>query len=165
MVLGGRGLGAYFYTQYARPWDLPLYQQKPLIIATGPLTGTSAPTSGRATMTARSPLTKTIFTSNSGGLFGARLKFTGYDAVIILGKSAKPIYISINEKEIKIEDAASLWGKSTTDTTQKLKEQYTKTASVLSIGQPVKMGFFARVIADGPEFRRGVWEQSGVLKI
>ena len=156
--LGGRGLGAYFYTQYARPWDLPpLSAENPLIIATGPLTGTSAPTSGRATMTARSPLTKTIFTSNSGGLFGARLKFTGYDAVIILGKSAKPIYISINEKEIKIEDAASLWGKSTTDTTQKLKEQYTKTASVLSIGPAGENGvLFASVIADGARgFGRG----------
>ena len=156
--LGGRGLGTYLYTQYARPWDIPpLSAGNPLIIATGPLTGTSAPTSGRATMTARSPLTDTIFTSNTGGLFGAKLKFTGYDAVIILGRSAEPIYIFIDEVEIKIETAAFLWGENTVKTTQKLKEKHTKTSSILSIGPAGENGvLFASVIADGSRgFGRG----------
>jgi aldehyde:ferredoxin oxidoreductase len=156
--LGGRGLGVYLYTQYARPIDSqPLSEANPIIISTGPLTGTAAPTAGRAAMTSRSPLTKTIFTSNSGGAFGALLKFTGYDAIVILGKSEKPLYIYISDKEIRLENAAALWGKSTTETTEKLKSKYSKTSSVISIGQAgEKQVLYASVISDGARgFGRG----------
>lgn len=156
--LGGRGLGVYLYTQYARPWDIdPLSEKNPLIIATGPSTGTLTPSSGRATMTSRSPLTETIFTSNSWGAFGTRFKFTGYDAIVITGRSAKPVYIYISDKEIKIEDATLLWSKSTVGTTENLKTQYAKTASVLSIGLAGENGvLYASVIADGARgFGRG----------
>jgi aldehyde:ferredoxin oxidoreductase len=156
--LGGRGLGVYLYTQYARPIDSqPLSEANPIIISTGPLTGTAVPTAGRAAMTSRSPLTKTIFTSNSGGAFGALLKFTGYDAIVILGKSEKPLYIYINDKEVRLENAAALWGKNTTETTEKLKSKYSKTSSVISIGQAgEKQVLYASVISDGARgFGRG----------
>ena len=156
--LGGRGLGVCLYTQYARPIDNPpLSEGNPIIIATGPLTGTPAPTAGRAAMTSRSPLTKTIFTSNSGGTFGALLKFTGYDAIVILGKSEKPLYIYISDKEIKLENAVALWGKDTTETTEKLRRKYSKRSSVISIGPAGENQIlFAGVITDGARgFGRG----------
>ncbi len=156
--LGGRGLGVYLYTQYAQPWDNnPLSEKNPIIISNGPLTGTSAPTAGRAVMTSRSPLTGTIFTSNSGGIFGALLKFTGYDAVIILGKSEQPIVIYLSDKEIEMLDATNLWGKGTTEVTEQIKAIYSKASSVLSIGKAGENGvLFASVITDGARgFGRG----------
>ncbi|HPK86789.1 MAG TPA: aldehyde ferredoxin oxidoreductase N-terminal domain-containing protein, partial [Atribacterota bacterium] len=91
------------------------------------------------------------------GAFGARFKFTGYDAIVIKGRSAKPVYVYINDKEIKIEDATLLWCKSTVDTTENLKTQYAKTASVLSIGPAGENGvLYASVVADGARgFGRG----------
>ncbi len=167
--LGGRGLGVYLYTQYARPLNgCALSEGNPIIITTGPLTGTSAPTAGRAAMTSRSPLTGTIFTSSSGGIFGASLKFTGYDAAVIIGKSEKPVYIYISDNEIGIEDAAALWGKNTVETTQKLKEKYSEKSSIISIGPAGESQvLFASVITDGVRgFGRGglgaVWGYKNV---
>lgn len=156
--LGGRGLGVYLYTRYAQPYNCePFSEENPIIICTGPLTGTLAPTAGRATMTSRSPLTRTIFTSNSGGIFGALFKFTGYDAVVILGKSEQPIIIYINDRETKIENAKTLWGNNTCQTTQKIKAQFSKASSVLSIGPAGENRvLFASVITDGARgFGRG----------
>lgn len=167
--LGGRGLGVYLYTQYARPLNgCALSEGNPIIITTGPLTGTSAPTAGRAAMTSRSPLTGTIFTSSSGGIFGASLKFTGYDAAVIIGKSEKPVYIYISDNEVGIEDAAVLWGKNTVETTQKLKEKYSEKSSIISIGPAGESQvLFASVITDGVRgFGRGglgaVWGYKNV---
>lgn len=156
--LGGRGLGVYLYTQYASPLNgCALSEGNPIIITTGPLTGTSTPTAGRASMTSRSPLTGTIFTSNSGGIFGASLKFTGYDALVIIGKSEKPVYIYISDNEMGIEDAIALWGKNTIETTQKLKEKYSERSSIISIGPAGEnQVLFSSVITDGARgFGRG----------
>lgn len=149
--IGGRGLGVYLYTKYARPLEVdPLSAGNPIIIATGPLTGCKVPAAGWASMTSRSPLTRTIFTSNSGGVFGALLKFTGYDAIIISGRSDKPVYIYLNEKEIRIEDALPLWGKNTQEVSNSLKKKYSSQSSVASIGQAgERQVLFASVITDG----------------
>ena len=66
--LGGRGLGVYLYSEYAKEYRRdPMSEDNPIVISTGPLTGTPAPTAGRVSLTTRSPLTNTIFSSNSGG--------------------------------------------------------------------------------------------------
>ncbi|HNR64997.1 MAG TPA: aldehyde ferredoxin oxidoreductase family protein, partial [Atribacterota bacterium] len=151
-------LGVYLYTQYASPLNgYALSEGNPIIITTGPLTGTPVPTAGRAAMTSRSPLTGTIFTSSSGGISGASLKFTGYDALVIIGKSEKPVYIYISDNEIGIEDATALWGKNTIETTQNLKEKYSGYSSIISIGPAGEnQVLFASVITDGARgFGRG----------
>ena len=61
------------------------------VVATGPLTGTMASTGGRYTVVTKGPLTGAIACSNSGGYFGAELKFAGYDAIIITGRAATPV--------------------------------------------------------------------------
>ena len=67
--IGGRGLGTYLYTKYVPEIDVdPLSEKNPIIIATGPLTGTPASTAGRISSTTRSPLTGTILDSNAGGI-------------------------------------------------------------------------------------------------
>ncbi len=121
--IGGRGLASYYLYKEVDPKVDPLSPENKLIFATGPLTGTAAPTGGRYMVVTKGPLTGTIASSNSGGFFGAELKHAGYDMLIVEGKSDKPVYIYINDDQVEIRDASHLWGKGTHYTTDKLKEE------------------------------------------
>jgi aldehyde:ferredoxin oxidoreductase len=118
--IGGRGLGVKLYYDHIYPNIDPLSIDNILIFATGPLTGTSAPMSGRHVMVSKSPLTGTIFDSSSGGFLGKELKFAGIDALIVKGAAEKPVYISIKNDDIDIHRADQLWGENTRSCTDKL---------------------------------------------
>ncbi|VVB96540.1 Tungsten-containing aldehyde ferredoxin oxidoreductase [uncultured archaeon] len=121
--IGGRGLGVKLYYDLARLDNSPLSPENILIFTTGPLTGTAAPMSGRHVMVSRSPLTGTIFDSSSGGFFGKELKFAGVDALIIKGAAEEPVYISIENDNIGIHPAKSLWGENVRSCTEKLSSK------------------------------------------
>ncbi len=89
--LGERGLGTKYLWENMDPKADPLGPENVLIFATGPLTGTMASTSGRYVVVTKGPLTGAIACSNSGGKFGAELKFAGYDLLIVQGVSAEPV--------------------------------------------------------------------------
>lgn len=108
--IGGRGLGVKLYYDLMTPDIDPLSPENVLIFATGPLTGTHAPLSGRHAMVSKSPLTGTIFDSSSGGFFGKELKFAKIDTLIIKGIADEPVYISIHDGDIDIHPAKNLWG-------------------------------------------------------
>jgi len=72
----------------------------------------------------KGPLTGTIASSNSGGFFGAELKFAGYDMVIVEGKSDKPVYLSIHDEEVQLKDGTQLWGKDVFETTDTLANEF-----------------------------------------
>ncbi|AFK22460.1 aldehyde ferredoxin oxidoreductase [Pyrococcus sp. ST04] len=113
----------------------PFSPENKLIFATGPLTGTSAPTGGRYMVITKSPLTGYIAMANSGGYFGAELKFAGWDAIIIEGKADHPVYLYINEENVEIRDASHVWGKVVSETEAKLKEEVgDKNVQIASIG-------------------------------
>lgn len=133
--LSGRGLaGKMFFDEVAADVDA-LSPENTMYIATGALTGTNAPTSGRFMVVTKSPLNGVISSSNSGGYWGAQLKFAGYDMVILEGKAAKPVYISINDDKVEIKDAANVWGKDVYATTEALKLEFgDDNAKVLTIG-------------------------------
>jgi aldehyde:ferredoxin oxidoreductase len=107
-----------------------------LMIATGPLTGTPAPTSGRIEVGGVAPQSNPEMYSHSGvgGWFGAELKYAGFDAVIIQGKAPSPCYIWINDGKAEIKDAAQLWGLGTYGTQQELKKSHGKNVRSLVIG-------------------------------
>ncbi len=109
--IGGRGLGVKLYYDAIDPNIDPLSPENILIFATGPLTGTLAPLSGRHAMVSKSPLTGTILDSSSGGFFGKELKFAGIDALIIKGAAEEPVYVSIDNEDIDILNAKELWEK------------------------------------------------------
>ncbi|VVB92274.1 Tungsten-containing aldehyde ferredoxin oxidoreductase [uncultured archaeon] len=109
--IGGRGLGVKLYYDNAYPNIDPLSPENLLIFATGPLTGTLAPLSGRHVMVSKSPLTGTMLDSSSGGFFGKELKFAGIDAIIIKGAAEEPVYASIENGDFEILSAKKLWGK------------------------------------------------------
>ena len=95
----------------------------------------------------KSPLSGTIASSNSGGTWGARLKYAGYDGVIVEGKSDKPVYIKIDEDKVEIKDASHLWGKTVSVTTDILKED--KKTNILTIGPAgEKMSKIAGIMND-----------------
>ncbi|VVB52237.1 Tungsten-containing aldehyde ferredoxin oxidoreductase [uncultured archaeon] len=118
--IGGRGLGVKLYSDMILPNIDPLSPENILIFTTGPLTGTRTPLSGRHVMVSKSPLTGTIFDSSSGGFFGKELKFAGLDALIIKGVSDEPVYISIQDNDIRINNAIDLWGKNVRQCTDQL---------------------------------------------
>ena len=108
--LGGRGLGVGWLTEREPFPEDPLGEEAPLIFVSGALNGSSAPTSGRFSVTCRSPLTGTIVSANSGGFFGPALKRSGFDMVVVRGKSPKPVWLNIQEGEASLHEASDLWG-------------------------------------------------------
>lgn len=131
--LGGKGLGARILLDELEPDADPLGPENPLIFATGPLTGTRAPTSGRFCVVTKSPATGLFLDSQIGGYFGAEMKFAGYDIIIVTGKSEKPVYLWINNNQVIIENASELTGRSIFEAEKTLKERHSG-AKVGSIG-------------------------------
>lgn len=132
--LGGRGLGTKMLIDEIDPKIDALSSENKFMVVTGPLTGTATPTGGRYMVVTKSPLSGTVASSNSGGFWGAELKFAGYDAIIVEEKSDIPVYINIEDDKVEIKDAANLWGKIVSETTDILEKEYGDKVKVLTIG-------------------------------
>lgn len=133
--LGGRGLASKILYDEIDPKVEPLSPENKLIYATGLLTGTAASTGGRYMVVTKGPLTGTIASSNSGGFFGAELRFSGNDIIIFEGKAERPLYLSIIGDKVELKDASKLWGKTVYETTDLLIEEAgDKNARVSCIG-------------------------------
>ena len=121
--IGGIGLSTAIFTREV-PSDVdPLGEDNPLILSVGPFCGTAIPFCGRHFVMAKSPLTNILGESSSGGFFGKELRSSGFDFVIIKGKSETPVLLSINDGKAEILDATDLWGKGTQDTDKAVKEK------------------------------------------
>jgi aldehyde:ferredoxin oxidoreductase len=70
-----------------------------------------------------------------GGFFAAWMKYAGYDAIIIEGKSDKPVWLNIHDDQVTIEDASFLWGKGTRATTEEIMRDIGPDSCVAAIGQ------------------------------
>ena len=111
--LGGRGLGTYIMSQEVNPAIDPFNPANELIFAAGPLSGTNAPSASHWNVVTKGPLTGAIASSSSGGMFGAMLKYAGYDAIVVNGSAEKPVYIWIKDDNVEIRDAGAIWRKTT----------------------------------------------------
>ncbi|MGL4393126.1 MAG: aldehyde ferredoxin oxidoreductase N-terminal domain-containing protein, partial [Fusobacteriaceae bacterium] len=131
--IGGRGLGTKMLMDEIDPKIDALSEDNKLFFVTGPATGTKISTGGRFMVVTKSPLNGLVACSNSGGVWGAKLKYAGYDVMIIEGKSATPKYINIEDDKVEICDAKSIWGMDTSKVEKSLKEKH-KDGSVLNIG-------------------------------
>lgn len=120
--LGSRGLATKYLVEEMDPKVDPLSPENKLIMATGPLTGTMASTGGRYTVVTKGPLTGAIACSNSGGYFGAEMKFAGWDMIIFEGRSEKPVYLMVENDRAELKDASHLWGTSTWHTEEQIKK-------------------------------------------
>ncbi|HEX5641562.1 MAG TPA: aldehyde ferredoxin oxidoreductase family protein [Thermoleophilia bacterium] len=132
--IGARGLGGYIIRSEVDPKVDALSPANKLVFAAGPLTGTFAPSAGRYNVCTKSPLNESLAASNSGGAFGPELKYAGFDAVIVEGKAAKPVYLWINDAEVEIRDAAGVWGMNVPDATDAIRAATDDEAKVACIG-------------------------------
>ena len=148
--IGSRGLGTKYLVEEVDATVDPLSPDNKIIWATGPLTGTMASTGGRYTVITKSPLTGAVACSNSGGYWGAEFKMAGWDMLIFEGKSAKPVYLYVNDDQVELRDAAHLWGKSVWETEESLKKSLQDPLTrVSSIGKAGENGvLFASVVND-----------------
>jgi len=123
--LGQRGLATKYFCEEVDPKVDPLSPENKLIYTTGPLTGTMAATGGRYSVVTKGPLTGAIACSNSGGYFGAELRFAGWDMIIIEGKSPKPVYLHIENDKAQLLSAEDfIWGKTVWDTEELIKTRH-----------------------------------------
>lgn len=113
LFLGGKIMAAKILYDLIEPGADPYGPENVLVISTGPLSGTGAPSSSRFNVSAISPLTGLLASSNCGGNFGLSLKKAGYDAIVVSGKSETPLRIEITEDAVRFHDAADLWGMKT----------------------------------------------------
>ncbi|MCE5265202.1 MAG: aldehyde ferredoxin oxidoreductase family protein [Deltaproteobacteria bacterium] len=132
--IGARGLGSRILCDEISPKIDPLSADNKLIFASGPLSGTNAPSAGHFNVVTKGPLGGTIAASSSGGVFGPMLKYAGYDLVIFEGKAEKPVYLWINDAAVEIRDAGEIWGKTVPETTEAVRAATDEEASVACIG-------------------------------
>ena len=132
--IGGRGLGTKIVYDEGCATADPLGPDNKLVYITGPLTGAGAPSSGRYMVVTKSPLTGMIACSNSGGIWGAKLKYAGWDALIVEGEAPEWTYINIVDDKIELLDAREYLGLFSEELDDRLKEKHGKSSSVLSIG-------------------------------
>ncbi len=132
--IGGYGIGSRIIFNRQRAGVDSLGPDNILSILTGPLTGTQAISGTRFTVAGKSPLTGCWGDANSGGYFGAYIKFSGFDAIFFTGLSEKPVYLFVNDGKAEIRDAGQLWGKDTYVTEDMLKQELGKDLAIACIG-------------------------------
>ncbi len=108
--LGGRGFNSWYLYRHLCEGVDPLSPENILILSAGLLTGSPAPASARLHISALSPLTGILGSSNIGGYAGAWLRTHNIASVIVTGKSSQPSYLYIGPDTIQIKDASHLWG-------------------------------------------------------
>jgi aldehyde:ferredoxin oxidoreductase len=126
--IGGAGITTALYEEYQ--------DEDPIVLGTGLLTGTLAPASALGMITAKSPLTGKVCHAPLTLYAGLELKFSGFDYVVIKGKSQKPVYLWIHDGVADISDAKEVWGKdvwASTDTIRELMGD--QLIQVLTIGK------------------------------
>ena len=136
--LGGTGIG------YKVMWDevpagiKPYDPENRIVFAVGPLAGTSAPCSGRTAITTLWPTCwpiPLVASGHMGGQFAAKLKYAGYDAIIIQGKAERPVWLMIEDRKVEIRDARGIWGQGIRMATCSITEIMGRDAVVAAIGQ------------------------------
>jgi aldehyde:ferredoxin oxidoreductase len=147
--IGGRGLGIKHLLDEVDPRVEPLSESNDLVLATGPLTGTSAPTGARYMAMTKSPLTGAVTCSNSGGKFPAALKKAGWDAIVIRGKASEPLYLWIDGAHVELRAAGHLWGKDVPETDDAVRAETDMSAKTSVIGPAGESGvLFASIMND-----------------
>ncbi len=135
---GGSGLASCRLYREVGPKTDPFAAGNEVWIIGGPLTGTIAPCSGRIEVVTKSALTGLLGLSNTGGLFGARLKNAGVDGLVLRGTSQEPVYVRVRPQRIEFRNASHLWGKDTWETSERIGEELNdpglKRIQVMAIG-------------------------------
>jgi len=131
--IGARGLGVKYVLDNG-PEVEPFSPDNLMCVMTGPLTGTEVKMSGRLAVVTKSPLTGTVTDSHMGGWTAAKLKWSGFDGLLIQGKAESPVYLYVEGGEVSIHDASAYWGMDTDDAIKALQNDRGADCSVMAIG-------------------------------
>ncbi len=147
--IGGIGLGMKLWLANSKAGVDAFDPENPLVLALGPVSGTMFPTGGNGhAFISKSPATNGVGEAVSHGTFGAELKRAGYDAVVLTGKAERPVYLWIDDDSVQLLDAASIWGKSPSETEDAIKDEvgdyYVRVASIGLAGE--KLSKIASII-------------------
>ena len=134
--IGGVGVAAALAWQRLRPGMDAFDPDNPLMIMTGPLTGTLASGAGRVEVCGVAPQQNPSIYSRSGmgGHWGAELKYAGWDGVIVTGVSPTPVYLLIENDTVVLHPADGLWGQGVYGTTRSLRSKHGARSRVVAIG-------------------------------
>lgn len=138
MYIGGKAMASKILYDNLTGKETPFGEDNLIVIATGPLTGTGAPSSNRFDISSLSPLTGITSSSNCGGNFGHYLKKAGLDALIVRGRSESPVWVEIDNGAFRFHDAGPIWGRKVGETQEALAEEL-KTGH----GKAVRCGMLA----------------------
>jgi|DewCreStandDraft_5_1066085.scaffolds.fasta_scaffold22032_1 aldehyde:ferredoxin oxidoreductase len=155
--LGGRGLSAKILLKEVDPRCDPLGPENKVIFAPGVLSGTMAPTSGRMSVGAKSPLTGGIKEANSGGQAGQKLARLGYRALIVEGKAKDPTkryLVAIDKNGVQIRECPELAGLRTYAASEKLSQMFSARAAFILCGPAGEKGFSGASVAFTDEGKR-----------
>ncbi len=153
--LGGRGLGVKILFDEIDSMVDPLSPDNKLIFVSGPLVGTGAVTGASCNVVTKSVLSGTIACAKLRGHFGAELKYSGLDMIIVEGKAEFPVIISIMDDKIVIKPALEYWGRTTSETQNMFKSSLSdkwaaRDTYLVSIGPAgEKLVPMANIINDG----------------
>ena len=122
LYIGGKGMASKILFDNLTGSEDPLSEENLIVISTGPMTGTAAPSSNRFNISSLSPLTGLSSTSNCGGNFGFYLKAAGFDALILKGRCPELSWLEIHNDRFELRSASELRGKLTGETQEALQE-------------------------------------------
>ncbi|MBN1829687.1 MAG: aldehyde ferredoxin oxidoreductase family protein [Deltaproteobacteria bacterium] len=150
LYIGGRGYGGKLIYEEVNPAADPLAPENKVVLATGPLGGTTAPAAGRMMVVTKGPLNGSLACSNAGGYFGTELKMAGFDMIVLEGKSKNPVYLSIMNDQVEIRDASGIWGKIAHEADSLLRAATHTEARTMQIGPAAeKLSLISCVMFDG----------------
>jgi len=132
--LGGRGVNSRYLVERQAPGADPLGPENLLCLSCGLLTGTEAPSSARLHVSARSPLTGLLGSSNVGGDFGARLRLAGVQSLVVRGQAPRASLLLVEDGQVKVLDASDWWGLDTREAASGLASRFGPGTEVLVIG-------------------------------
>ena len=133
--IGGNGFAARILWDELEEGLDPFDPRNQVIFASGPLTGTIWPTTGRLKVASKSPMSNGWGEGNSGGYFAPEMKYAGYDAVIFSGRSERPVYLYLHDGEGELLDASPLWGKTTSQADEAMRREHGGDIHTALIGQ------------------------------
>ncbi|HUU60993.1 MAG TPA: aldehyde ferredoxin oxidoreductase family protein, partial [Acidimicrobiia bacterium] len=133
--IGGRGFAVKILYDELRPGIDPLGPENKLVVAVGPISGISAPNTGKTVVAAKSPMTGGYGDGNLGTRVTEKLRKAGYDALIVEGRAERPTLLYVDDERVEFVPADEIWGKGTYEANDWIYARYGKGAGVLNIGQ------------------------------
>lgn len=133
-VSGGRGYNVWHLLKHLPSAAQPLGPENILLMSSGQLTGTKAPVSSRLHISALSPQTGLLGSSNIGGQFGAGLRASGYLSLKVHGRSEAPVLLVIAPDGVCFADGRTWWGLDTRQTHERILKSFGPRAQALTIG-------------------------------